>query len=405
MARMLLVVLTCEVTVGKVLAPVLESSGWNNQRESLVAAVVFARAMNRTLVVPSRFNPSANDRMRYRFEDVIDVDLLGQYLPVEIDDEAYEGINRGLRLTFAKKCQGLTLDMIQRAGKLAGERSILLDVGYNYDDVVFKNSLAYSSLLTMEAYAYLHPRRDYYDCALKILDKIKARAAVHLRVATRIHPNPLIDCEAHGYVTKNDDALSCVHANDNREVTMDEHVMATLHSDVPIYAATNELDSPLVQDFLRQVSSKRRPVYVYQNVSGIVKNQCKTLREVDVSLLEQVICALATKYYASFYSSWDEWPLHMRQGVSIHDDQQLALWVIKSKARAWHAQKFAYQNGCVPGRFHMTDNDTIQNSCHCDGLYKGSSPQYGTLRRFDRDIGAAAKGTPMTVSWGQMRAG
>lgn len=352
-----------------VVAPELQASGWNNQRQSLVAAMIFARHMNRTLVLPSAFNPSFHDMTAYEVEHIIDIPLLRRYVAVAISDDGYNRLQKfGQRVTFDAKCSGVTPERMREAGELVGQRGIWLGIGWNYGDVVFKTSLTCSSLVAMEAYEHLRPPKSYRACAASIVAAIKATVSVHLRIGHKLRPYPLMDCESHGYVTRNDTTLTCVKFGASNEVTMSEVVVGSTLPNVTIYAASNDRSAPLVRAFHREVARSGRSVVFYDDLDASVvrtSDACRSIVRLDVSVLEQAICAETELYYPSFYSSWDEWPLHMRHGLSVRDDAQLALFVIKVRAMANHQRGESYRTDCRGTNFFKDDDGTITHACLC----------------------------------------
>lgn len=377
------------------IAPELSTSGWNNQRESVVAGAVFARAMNRTLVLPTRFNPSTQDHFAFEVASVIDIPRLQEYVPVMLDDELYEEMRRGLRVEFDVHCPGLTEVQIRRAGQRP-ER-LLLNVGYVYEDVVFKSNAAFSSALSTNVYKYLRPHPAYYECALKVVAAIDAKISVHLRVGTRIKPAPLMDCEAHGYTTVNHDDVHC-EDEDGRIVSMAD----LIRGDSTIYVATNDVHHPHTVDFLRRMPK----AYTYANISSLVQSECRGVD--DVSVLEQAICAVTDVYYATFYSSWDEWVLHLRQRMSLHDDSALALFILKSQARSLRHMRYSYQTECEHTDFATVEDGVLAASCLCSDMvdtslhrstYRLKDPVYGHLQRYHGgDAGEPASRLPVTFS-------
>lgn len=352
-----------------VVAPELQASGWNNQRQSLVAAMIFARHMNRTLVLPSAFNPSFHDMTAYEVDRIIDIPLLRQYVAVAISDDGYSRLEEsGQRVTFDAKCSGITPETMRAAGELVGERGIWLGIGWNYGDVVFKTSLTCSSPVAMEAYAHLRPPASYRACAASIVAAIKATVSVHLRIGHKLRPYPLMDCESHGYATRNDTTLTCVKNGASDEVMMSEVVVGSTQPNATIYAASNDRSAPIVRAFRRDVARTGRAVVFYDDLDASVvrsSDACRSIVRLDVSVLEQAICAETDLYYPSFYSSWDEWPLHMRHGRSVRDDAQLALFVIKVRAMANHQRGESYWADCRASNFFKDDEGTIAHTCEC----------------------------------------
>lgn len=380
------------------IAPELQTSGWNNQRESLVAGAVFARAMNRTLVLPSQFNPTSQNHDAYDVDALIDVARLQEHVRVSVDNNRYDSIRRdGRRIEFDVHCPGLTEDQVRRAGDR--DEPLFLAIGYVYEDVVFKHNLAYSSAQSMEVYKYLRPHRSYYECAMNVVAAIGAKISVHLRVGGRILPAPLMDCEAHGYVTVNHEDMHCQDA-DGSMVEMAHHVRATSKNST-IYVATNSVDDNHTVNFLRHM--RDRPVFTYGNVSSIVSSKC---RIDDVSLLEQTICAVTDRYYATFYSSWDEWVLHLRQRMSLRDDMALALFISKTQARSLRRMRMSYQTECSHSDFTPRKDGILATSCLCHGIdesqlrttYRLKDLTYGHLQRYGKDTDPPATRLPVTFS-------
>eukprot|EP00051_Salpingoeca_urceolata_P012525 m.154999 g.154999 ORF g.154999 m.154999 type:complete len:779 (-) comp17515_c4_seq1:650-2986(-) len=302
--------------------------GFNNMREAMTMAVYVAYALNRAVMFP----------IVGRVESVLDLGGLQDMIRVVRE----KNIPPALRQDETKESCHLPLgwgpyqmsDVKAKYGSSTCSVLLLNQVFWTYIRYTFRvdDAAAYSRL---HSTIRLHPSIMNY--AQMLVDAMPERtSAIHYRVGDRV-PYPLLDCEALGFTSANIRNTPCTHPSEP-ETAFITHEDVLLNETKPgdtIYIATNGLGEPQSQIFVKLLQRAGRKILTYSSVKNLHGNPTQLAAASEaaargsyaISCIEQAICILAPRFFATFDSSWDELVLDVRKWLGKPGaDQQIALF-------------------------------------------------------------------------------
>mmetsp|Transcript_18018 Transcript_18018/g.43551 ORF Transcript_18018/g.43551 Transcript_18018/m.43551 type:complete len:405 (-) Transcript_18018:281-1495(-) len=321
-------------------------SGWNNQRQQLMAAVWVARALRRTLLVPSMFNPSIHDKKRTPVASVFNLTTLREF--VDVDFRTLPAHLKPARIVINPNCPGITPSYVRQVVVQAGRRDLLLVMHWAWSDHTFSfNSSEGAVSFWPSAAAFWQSFQvlDVYNrCAASVVASLQSTCrgglhATHMRVGDR-NPWPMIDCEnATSLMGRPFRTMpryqNCENAG--KDLTMAQALLVdpgptALGQDSCIYVATNFPSHPLMKHFREEINRSRSRVFTFSDITNRMQDECHTCHP---SVLEQLIVAYVPgRYMATYPSSWDEFSLHLRVqlGGKLRAEEDLTLFQTKLRS-------------------------------------------------------------------------
>eukprot|EP00965_Chrysotila_dentata_P052927 1755088-Pleurochrysis_carterae.AAC.3 len=379
---------SCE---GRYLQVPLGDNGFNNQRTALMTAAVFARVLNRTLVMPEWFGQNKH-AMPCRTDAIYDYQRLGEIVPLVKESSFRKSCAvGGASVASARAMVGYCCDVSatgivsaqQRNDSSSNAKQLIVSIpwswGAPYLDVSFDQTW-YALALSIKP--------DFFSCASAIVDGLLSEGSrtihsMHFR-AGDMSSSPLLDCGKCMLLT-DDLTQACIHPNTNTTAVLRDSLECALkHRQIvpgdALYVATNKPELlPSLERTLRSVvqlrlfswQSNETQVYAKRVLScrrlgiGRPDHAVPDTLSTVVSLLEQIVASQAPgRFFGVLRSTWDELVLRLRSpprllshrganatATSRVDGQQLELFEHKARLmdRQALAVSLAYPKGHAPG--------------------------------------------------------
>ena len=278
-------------------------SGWNNQRQTLVASAWMARALGRTLRLPKNFKSSFHDAAAIAVESVLNIEALRAFVDVELGPEPAN--LKPIKIEADPYCLSRA-----RAGDLRNvaapyaARNIVSVAPWIYSGTVLDFTADSVGVTAEEFFGAFQMHDDIKTCADTVVADLLRECqgglhGVHMRVTDR-HPFPLLDCgkgkELFGRETRMHQREGrCQFVDAKKDVEAADVLLAdpspsgALGQSSCVYTATDGASHKQTGSFIETIRAKSGArAILYADISPKMSKSCKA---VNPSILEQAIVA------------------------------------------------------------------------------------------------------------------